>query len=340
MPLFSQNINELFAEFERNKAMALFLGAGLDITAVYPEEEHYDHLRGQKLNWNSLLEELIRFACIDAGEKEALAGFQAPLRAAILKQKLGNSYIPIIQHWLYSHCNRQILEDSYFYYNRYRQNPTLENINNVPFLSLFVMAEVILRFKSIRVVITQNYNNFLRETIKLLKKKNINEEYKYRNIIPIDVYDGWKDDPFRNNAFLIYHIHGYIPSMSEMMPKPESNHIVLADEEFHFLSKDVYSWQNATQLHFFTHYTCVLLGLSLDDITTLRLLRYANIDKSGEKVYWIRGGFMDGNTEEQRLKAEYFATQHLNVVNDAEGYYHFYHRLCTEVLFNDKYIQD
>lgn len=331
MPLPSQNIKELFAEFEQHKAMALFLGSGTDITTVYPEGARYDHLRGSMMKWDTLLEELIKFACIEMEDNKALKKFQAPLKAAVLKQKLGNSYIPIIQHWLYSHCNRQILEDSFEYYDRYRHDPTAENMGKVPFFTLFILADLILRVKSVRAVITQNYNNFLREAIIILQKYS-DKTCHYRDLIPIDVYDGWKEDPFIDNRFLIYHVHGYIPSLSEMMPKPESNHIVLSDDEFHLLSKNVYSWQNATQLHFFTHFTCMLIGLSLDDLTTLRLLRYANLENSGEKVYWLRGGGDDGDAEEQKLKAEYFATQNLHVVNDADGYKSFYHKLYTTVI--------
>lgn len=327
----SQNIKELFAEFEQRKAMALFLGSGTDITTVYPENPRYDRLRGSMMKWDTLLEELIKFACIEKEDKEALKKFQPPLRAAILKQKLGNSYIPIIQHWLYSHCNRQILEDSFEYYDRYRHDTTLENMKKVPFLALFVLADMILRVRSVRAVFTQNYNNFLRETIKILQKHS-DDSFHYRNLIPIDVYDGWKEDPYVDDRFLIYHVHGYIPSLSEMMPKQESNHIVLSDDEFHLLSKNVYSWQNATQLHFFTHFTCLLIGLSLDDLTTLRLLRYANLENSGEKVYWLRGGYVDGSDAEQKLKAEYFATQNLHVVNDEDGYVSLYHKLFVNVL--------
>lgn len=331
MPFPSQNIKEFFAEFEQNKAVALFLGSGTDITSVYPEDKKYDGIRGHRMKWDTLLDELIKYACVNEKDKEELKKFQAPLKAAILKQKLGNSYIPIIQQWLYSHCNRRILNESYKYYQRYREEPSCENLEKVPFGTLFILADLILRQKSIRAVFTQNYNNFLCETIKILQKEP-HSDYGYREIVPIDVYDGWKEDPFKDNSFLIYHVHGYIPSFSEMMPKPESNHIVLSDDEFHRLSKNVYSWQNATQLHFFTHYTCILLGLSLDDMTTLRILRHANIENSGEKVYWLRGGWVDGSEEEQRLKAEYFTTQHLCVVNDAKGYHHLYHQLYTQVL--------
>lgn len=327
----SQNIKDFFDEFHQDKAMALFLGSGTDITAVYPDDKKYDKIRGHKMKWDTLLDELIKYACVNEKDKEALKMFQAPLKAAILKQKLGNSYIPIIQQWLYSHCNRRILNESYEYYQRYREEPSCENLAKVPFGTLFILADLILRQKSIRAVFTQNYNNFLCETIKILQNET-HADYGYRDIVPIDVYDGWKEAPFKDNRFLIYHVHGYIPSMSEMVPKPESNHIVLSDDEFHQLSKKVYSWQNATQLHFFTHFTCVLLGLSLDDLTTLRLLRHANLEKSGEKVYWIRGGFIDGTDEELRLKADYFSSQHLHVVNDANGYTSFYHQLYDQVI--------
>lgn len=331
MPFPTQNINELFAEFEQRKAMALFLGSGTDMTQAPPYEGDCGNVESYQLKWDTLLDELSKYACVNKNEQNALMGFQSPMKAAILKQKLGNSYIPVIQHWLYSHCNRRILEDSYPYYAHYCQNPDSNYIKKVPFFTLFLIADLILSINSIRAVITQNYNNFLREAIKILQD-NADATCHYRELVPIDVYDGWKEDPYVDDRFLIYHVHGYIPSPSEMMPKPESNHIVLSDEEFHLLGKNVYSWQNATQLHFFTHYTCLLLGLSLNDLTTLRLLRYANLENSGEKVYWLRGGKDDGNPDEQKLKAEYFATQNLHVVNDTEGYNSLYHKLYEAVI--------
>ena len=86
------------------------------------------------------------------------------------------------------------------------------------------------------------------------------------------------------------------------------------------------------QLNYLTHYTCILLGLSLEDLTSLRLLRYANLERSSEKVYWIKAGDggEDGATQ-LRLLIEYFETQNLCVVNDADGYSHFYHTLMETV---------
>ena len=338
----SQNIQELLDEFKANKSIALFLGAGSDITTQYPNIEKYKSEFFQnkdlfQMNWNNLLLELSNAACIDSEEQKAINEIKSsPLKAAILKNKLGGSYIPIIQNWLYTRCNRGILLDSYEYFKAYKESPSEDRLKETPFASLFVIADVILRQPSIKAVFTQNYNNFLSEAMKILLDKN-KEDYPFRqNCKPIDIYDGWRDMPFDENVFFIYHVHGFIPSPSEMMPQKENNHIVLSDEEFHQLSKDVFSWQNVAQLYYLTHYTCVMLGLSLEDLTSLRLLRYANLERSSEKVYWIKAS--DGGEKEStqlRLLMEYFESQSLCVVNDADGYSHFYHTLMETVKHKD-----
>lgn len=347
----SQNIEMLKKDFQEDKAMALFLGAGCDLTWVYPECERYDHLREQKvidrnlLSWKNLLNELMQNACIDEKEIIAIRLLSSnSLKAAVLKNKLGSSYIPVIQNWLYSHCNQRVLLDSYKYYKIYQENPSVDNLKKVPFGTLFVLAEIILRQGSIKAVFTQNYNNYLSETINILlneDKKNGSSSYGVRqDLESIDVYDGWQEAPLNNNCLLIYHVHGYIPPPSEMLPKKESNHIVLSDEEFYQLSKDVFSWQNVTQLNFLSHYTCIMLGLSLEDMTSLRLLRYANIEKSSEKIYWIRGGEKrfkgDKENTTLRLLSEYYESQHIWVVNDRDGYAHLYHELLTIIKNKSK----
>ena len=277
--------------------------------------------------------ELSNAACIDSEEQKAINEIKSsPLKAAILKNKLGGSYIPIIQNWLYTRCNRSILLDSYEYFEIYKESPSENRLKETPFASLFTIADVILRQPSIKAVFTQNYNSFLSEAMKILLDKDKADYPCRQNCKPIDIYDGWRDMPFDEDVFFIYHVHGFIPPPSEMIPKRENNHIVLSDEEFHQLSKDVFSWQNVAQLNYLTHYTCILLGLSLEDLTSLRLLRYANLERSSEKVYWIKGGDGRGkNATQLRLLMEYFESQNLCVVNDADGYSHFYHTLMETV---------
>lgn len=340
----SQNIDELLNDIRENKAMALFLGAGTDITSSYPEGIEFNRLRDRlkedekgrsvKLNWANLLAELIDAACIDENEAKSLNEMtSSPLKAAILKNRMGDSYIPIIQSWLYSRCNRRILLKSYASYEQYKNNPSVDNLQKVPFGTLFVIADFILNQTSVRAVFTQNYNNFLSETIKILLEKRLDSYCEKRKCLkPFDVYSGWKDEPYTEDCFFIYHVHGFIPPPSEMLPSPENNHIVLSDEEFYQLSQNVYSWQNASQLHFLTHHTCIIWGLSLDDMTTARLLRHANLENNSEKVYWLRGGLNDGKNDVQsKLKAEYYESQHLCVVNDEDGYCSLYHQILEEL---------
>lgn len=345
----SQNIDELLKDIRDNKAMALFLGAGTDITTIYPDSAKYNGLRGKlvednngrsaKLNWANLLAELIDAACIDKEEINSLKGLaSSPLKAAILKNRMGDSYIPVIQSWLYSHCNRSILLDAYTSFEQYKKSPTVENLQKVPFGTLYVIADFILRQTSVRAVFTQNYNNFLSETINILLERR-KDSYceKRQSLKALDVYSGWKDEPYNEKCFFIYHVHGYIPPPSEMLPNPKNNQIVLSDEEFYQLSQNVYSWQNASQLHFLTHHTCIIWGLSLDDMTTARLLRHANLENNSEKVYWLRGGPNDGKDHVQsKLKAEYYESQRLCVVNDESGYSSLYHQILEELTNNGK----
>lgn len=189
--LLSQfTIEDFFNDLKENKSIALFVGTGLDSTDVYPRGYYEGEKIGDlRITWSSLLKELIKNACISGMEEKALGGFSSDLKAALLKQKLEGGYIPIIQEWLYKRCNKTILEDSYQQYDQYRKG--LCAINNVPFYPLFVIAESILLQHSIRAVVTQNYDNFLSETIKILLDHNQDNRYPYRVINPIEIYDGW-----------------------------------------------------------------------------------------------------------------------------------------------------
>lgn len=355
------NTEKLLLDIKNNKAIALFLGSGIDINMKYPGHnykvyrsrkkpvrqtlselhhlynKYYNQINNNKdfvINWDNLLAELKKYASLSDIEADALGkrgDMDNTLVAAILKQKLGYSYIPIIKNWLYARCNREILEDSLRYFVEYKHNPSIARLKDVPFATLFVLAEFILRQHSVKAVFTQNYDNFLSLTINLIKERI--DDCRYRDLKPLDIYDGWKDEPFTDDCLLIYHVHGYIPSPSELLPNKESNHIVLTQEEFNSMSKDVYSWEHSSQLYYLTHYTCIIWGLSLDDLTSLRLLRHANLEKSSENVYWLRGG--EGKTKIKKtaesMKANYFESQNIHVVNDEAGYASLYNRILETI---------
>ncbi|MBR1792248.1 MAG: SIR2 family protein [Bacteroidales bacterium] len=327
------SMDDFIHELEDEKAMAFFVGTGIDMTNVYPEGFPQGRdVKAHQMTWKQLLEELICHACVNIEERRILTEYASDLQAAVLKQKLGSSYIPIIQSWLYSRCNRRVLEASYVYYDRYRKGEI--PITEVPFYSQFVLGETILLSRGIRAVVSQNYNNFISDTISILQERQSDQPRKYRDIKAIEVYDGWREEKYVDNAFLIYHVHGYIPSPSGFQPKKEGSHIVLSQEEFYEMSKDVFSWQNSTQIHFLTHHTCVLLGLSLNDLTTLRVLRHANLDRSSEKVYGLMAIAGKNNTADQidkQMKCRYFQTQHLHMIVEEDGYPALYDKMLNSV---------
>ena len=335
--LISQyTIEDLLNDLKANKSIALFLGSGIDVTSIYPDGYYVgESIDDYKITWSSLLKKLTTHACIYDVEENALKDFSYDLKAAVLKHRLKGGYIPIIQEWLYTRCNKTILEESFTLYDQYRNGQ--RDIKEVPFCSLFVIADLILLQHSIKAVITHNYDNFLSEVISILLNNNQNDKYPYRNINPIDVYDGWKEEKLIDDVFLIYHVHGYIPPTSELKPKIESNHIVLSQEEFYELGEHVFSWQNAVQLYFLTHHTCVFIGLSLNDLTSVRVLKHAHLDKSSERVYVITALDPNANEEEHMsliMKARYYETQYVYFLCEERGYPVLYNTLWQSVIEN------
>ena len=138
------NLNDFLDALKENKAMVLFLGSGTDFTDIYPET--YSHLETNdnthRLNWHNLLNELEKYACVSEEDQEAISQIESnSMKAAVLKSILGGGYIPVIQNWLYSRCNYEILEASYPDFKKYQDNPTEEALASVPFATLFVLAD-------------------------------------------------------------------------------------------------------------------------------------------------------------------------------------------------------
>ncbi|MBR1766121.1 MAG: hypothetical protein IJ745_03655, partial [Bacteroidales bacterium] len=70
--------------------MILYLGAGIN---------------GPKMLWNAVLDCLVRNSGLSINEQAYIKGCPNDLQAAILKNILGDQYIPIIQDFIYSKGN-------------------------------------------------------------------------------------------------------------------------------------------------------------------------------------------------------------------------------------------
>lgn len=314
--LYEHQFESLKEDFDADRPMILYVGTGINAGP------------NVNMHWDALLNCLRDAAGLSDEEIRLLDNVQQDLRTSVLKYRLGVSYIPIIQDFLYNQCNRDILSDAYKKYEKYKSGAL--KLWEVPFYSLFILAELIVKRRIIAAVVTQNYDNFLSEAIDLVQT-DVDEEHKIRTI---EVFDGMERLHDCKNTIRIYHIHGYIPPLYEVMPNPEANHVVLSQDETFDMQRNVYSWQTTVQLHFFSHYTCLITGLSLTDMSTLRMISYSDKDRKTEKLYYLTAC---SNTKRQigecnSLLHSYYEHIGLNIIDNQLGYYPLYKDIYERII--------
>ncbi|MBR1835117.1 MAG: SIR2 family protein [Bacteroidales bacterium] len=336
---------KLEKEFENGHSIVLFLGAGVNFGS-----------HGEDFSWDALINHLLLYAVshithtdeedvakslgssakklmagwgknttIEKTEKEKLqqlkkqiaidSAFSRDMKTTIVKQRLGNAvYVRLIRDYLYRHVTRDRLKKSVGDY----ANPE----KHTEFHSLNCIADLILRNRNIQAVVTQNFDQFLCDTLKEMSKIHYCDNV--RNIEPKPIHDWTEQSLFSYNNINIYHVHGYIPRYDEIQP-PKGNKIVMSMDEFYEDTRNVYSWQIASQLHFLSQYTCIFCGLSLDDYTNQRLLHYVKNKHQGNLYYLTAAGETDGSTLTiDRIKNEFHEKNGLTVLYDKQGYEHLY----------------
>lgn len=324
-------------DVKAKKRTVLFLGAGINNTP------------NRRLMWADLLDFLMDHAAsrLNASDEErkvivqafknkdneetienlklklkASQTFSVEVKASIIKQLLGEFYIPTLKRFIYGWDVRGELREGC---KQYVADP---NANDAPFHSLFCIADFILKHDNIKAVVTYNYDNYLSSALHLLMNDDIYKQKNSRIIKPLDIYSGWKDKPITDEAFLIYHIHGMV--LPDDMVTPHcSNQVVLSMEEYYDMARDVYSWQSATQINYLTHYTCAFIGASLSDMTMQRVLHYANLKQSGENVYYLSAKLPNDASADafQKLNNSYFRLLGMKVVYETKGYGELYKQI-------------
>lgn len=317
---YNINYESMASDLHDNKQIVLFTGAGInsspniDLSWVAVVRRFIDNAL-PLLNFTPEDVEELRDRLIYHPQADL---FSPELQVGIVKSLLGETYVNLLQDILYSQCNRDVLADACKAYVA-RGSST-----DVPFFSLFSIAEFILRHENIRAVVTYNFDNFLREAIILLQHTEgylSTPRAHAEHFRPVDAYSGGVNEPFDEHTFMIYHIHGYVQPPDEL--KPDSrNHVVLSIDEYFDKERNSYSWQNATQIHFLSHYACIYLGISLNDRSMLQILRYAELQHNQENVYFVT----TDNTALTHLRNAYFTSAHLAVV-PIESYGEFYNSI-------------
>lgn len=258
--------------------------------------------------------------------------FSRDVKTTIVKQKLGNEmYVSLIRDFLYRQVSKDRLDISVdnFVYNRYAKDKSKKE-KQVEFPSLMSVADLILRNRNIRAVVTQNYDQFLCDTLQIMRNNVLykpqlrNGESAVRDINPTTICDWKGQSKFAYDGINIYHVHGFVPRYDEIQA-PRNNSIVLSMDEFYEDSRNVYSWQIASQLHFLSQYTCVFCGLSLEDYTNQRLLHYVRGKHHGN-LYYLTAGDTNSRTAD-RIKNEFHEKIGLTVLYDENGFHHLYNLL-------------
>lgn len=269
-------------------------------------------------------------------------------KASLVKDILGENYISSIQNFLYGQCSKELIRA------KFHESYTLKNRNvqrgQYPFYTLYVIARFVILYPYIRAIVTYNYDNFLKVAINVLldsgeeffTQKELNDIQDRRLAIQ-DISGIQYDKELTNDILPIYHVHGYIPSPSESFVS-ENNKIVLTMDEYHENEKNIYSWPTATQLHFLSHYTCILAGMSLTDSTPLRMLYHARQNGNNDKIYYLTAGdnthmsekkYQQAYNSMRVIKNLFHSRCGLDVIYNERGYYHLYREL-NEIVDNLK----
>lgn len=230
-------INEVNQAF-KNDDVVFFLGAGVSKDAGLPS---WDELL-RSLNV-SIIESKIPFKLSEKQKEEILTLLTelqsgTPLvTASYIRKALDSEFLDEIRKALYKGV-KKITEQK-----------QLESIAKA--------SRPLIGKLGIKAIITYNFDDLLEQH---LERKNIDYKSIYR--------EGDFEIPTKRP---IYHVHGFVPSKSENYSQLEKGLLVFAEDGYHTLQNDPYSWSNLVQLKALRESTCVLVGLSGIDPNLRRL---------------------------------------------------------------------
>lgn len=213
-------------------------------------------------------------------------------QAQLYRLLLGNSFSSQLKHVIYRGFNYKELVDYIDAPGRY---PHL-----TPKYGILRDLTLITQHSSVMAVLTLNYDTFLEMSINALKHRS-----RVPYSVPGRLYQSVPPSPY----FPIFHLHGILP-----YPSPEllqdSQNIVLSQNEYLSLFDNNASDANSSAIHFFTHYPCVFIGLSMKDWNIIRYLKYSKENGRSFQHYCI----MKSERYGDRLKATLLNAYGVSVV--------------------------
>lgn len=230
-------INEVNQAF-KNDDLVFFLGAGVSKDAGLPS---WDELL-RSLNV-SIIESKIPFK-LSEKQKEEIVTILTELQsgtplvtASYIRKALDVEFLNEIRKALYGNVKKVT------------EQKQLEAIAKA--------SRPLIGKLGVKSIITYNFDDLLEQH---LERKNID----YKSIFREGDFEIATKRP-------IYHVHGFVPSKVENYTELEKGMLVFAEDGYHTLQNDPYSWSNLVQLKALRESTCVLIGLSGIDPNLRRL---------------------------------------------------------------------
>lgn len=322
---YLQNLKSLKSDFADGKRFTLFIGAGINASKgihllwkdIIEEACCYAFRRiGENLNIRSSdTRNLLAFLGVEPIEwhnnsclpktdtiprevflnyiqlKEYIAThFPVEIQVSIIKTLLGDAYIPFLQDYIYSQCDKRKIRKAF---RRYRIDYEHDLESERELYTLYVVARMILLNPQIENIVSYNYDNFLSYAVcyllenaelfftqqeqKFLKNRyRLSEEESLNTVLPIiDIeYSGISDKKINWRTIPIFHVHGYIPCKDELQ-YIEAPSIILSMDEYCSLIRDNSNWRILTQESLILTSNSLFIGSSLTDLSTKRILSLA-----------------------------------------------------------------
>lgn len=343
---YDASLNKLRQElggdsYKRNTPVVLFLGTGIN---------------GSALRWTEtilpVLKQAVREYCLKNNIEdfsEDLAEdlqndknvFSEILQASIIKEVLGNRYVPALKESIYGILDKNKIYQEFDVIEKGLQlNP--QELPQNKLSSLFAIAYAIVRgTMNVVAVVTQSYDKFLTYAVDYLQHEVSDESEKVRCV---DIYGNDYNDPTfglwghlpgyartqsQGCKIPVYHVHGYISPFDEMQAENDrGNQVIMSMDEFQAFSRNAFSWQTATQIHFLSHYTCIFAGLSLNDYTSQRLLCYIKDSGNRERNIYYLNSYHENDVKAARLaflKRSYYKDMGMEPILSPKGFEQLYY---------------
>jgi len=280
--------------------------------------------------------------------RTAISEYNPTIKAMLVKAILGKQYISAFREQIYSQCNKTILRDAFE--SDYVLNANEEYKKNGAFYTLYTIARLILLNPNVKAVVTYNYDNFLTNVIDIMQdnpekffcKRDIDSDKtrltleKKKRLKVKDIYGLSQPNYLDSDTMIVYHPHGYIPAPHENINLDKCC-IIMSQDEYCENTSKVYSWDNDTQVHLLSHYTCIFIGSSISELTTQRMIHYARNNGNRNSLYYLsatnKNNWSDSplsseaNESLSVLKSKYYEISGLLPVICPQGFAELFHNV-------------